>query len=571
MSARMLSPRVCATYLFFFLLLLTACNKTVTPPTLPGGLEAGWNQLTPAGDTLCADGSAYSYFVSPGTVNKLLIDFEGGGACWNGGTCSNPSTPDNNFGGLYLDRVYGSPEVYGFRGIYDRTNAANPFRDWYQVHISYCTGDLHLGDNTASYAVSDGTMLEVQHRGAVNTRAALAWVYDNFSAPETVFVAGVSAGAYASLIWLPEIADHFSDAAVYQLGDSGAGVVTENFFSGDAAGWQLEGALPELGEPVALNQNILTNLYSTISQDYPNTVLSQYNTLFDGTQIGFYGLMQGITQPTPELAQDWSSKMLVSLSAIGAKTTDFRAYVSTLDVDNDAANGTAHVILQRPELYTLETNGVRFVDWLDDLANGRAVESVNPSNAPPSALKDSPTLTGTVIGVADSKLAYTRLEIKLGTFVSDPPDGFAQGPVSADGSFSIQLPGEADVAPYLFDARPTLFGPGPEECNLSISPAAYRTLGTLDFALYSDGQLVDKLLHTSDPNSNFVYHVYVDRDVTITGVCTSGESAGFTLDIDMRKGWNSVVIDFTVLEFRSEKPDESYTWRLPACTFGCSD
>lgn len=93
-------------------------------------------------------------------------------------------------------------------------------------------------------------------------------------------------------------------------------------------------------------------------------------------------------------------------------------------------------------------------------------------------------------------MAEFRLEIRIGFYSSGPTDFYAQAPVSADGSFSIQLPGEADVAPYLFDATPYFFGPGPEEYDLSISPAAYRTLGTPDFALYSDGQLVDKVLHT---------------------------------------------------------------------------
>jgi hypothetical protein len=68
-----------------------------------------------------------------------------------------------------------------------------------------------------------------------------------------------------------------------------------------------------------------------------------------------------------------------------------------------------------------------------------------------------------------------------------------------------------------------------------------------------------------------VYYVYVDRDVTITGLCPRGMPAGFSFDIDMRKGWNTVVIDFATLEFRSEKPDESYRWVVPLCTpeFGC--
>lgn len=128
-----------------------------------------------------------------------MEDFAGGGACWNDGTCSQPSNPENDLDGLYLDGVYGSPGDTSYDGIYDRENPDNPLKDWYHVHISYCTADLHLGDNAVTYTGEGGT-LEVNHKGAVNTRAALAWVFNNFSAPEAVFVTGVSAGAYASVV-----------------------------------------------------------------------------------------------------------------------------------------------------------------------------------------------------------------------------------------------------------------------------------------------------------------------------------------------------------------------------------
>lgn len=361
------------------LLLLTACSKTATPPapTLPVGLEAGWNRIAPAGDTVCANSSDYAFFVNPGTVNKLVVDFDGGGACWNGDTCSQPSNLENEFGGVYVDGVYGSPEDFGFGGIFDRENKANPFRDWYHVYVSYCTADLHLGDNIATYTSPDGE-LTINHKGAVNARAALGWVSDNFSAPESIFVTGISAGAYAAIAWLPEIAEAYPDAKVYQLGDSGAGVVIETFFTGDAANWHIKDALPALNEPVILDENTLTNLYTAVGKDYPDAVLSQYNSLFDGTQISFYGLMRGIFPPTQELSLEWSQKMTASLAANSAQTDTFRAYVSTLDVNNDPSDGTSHVILNRPEFYTLETSGVRFVDWASDLVNGREVESVSP-------------------------------------------------------------------------------------------------------------------------------------------------------------------------------------------------
>src|SRR5262245_48019208 len=58
--------------------------------TLPklADLKAGWNELAPGGETMCAYGDPYRFFVHPGTSDKLMIYFAGGGACWNGIFCS---------------------------------------------------------------------------------------------------------------------------------------------------------------------------------------------------------------------------------------------------------------------------------------------------------------------------------------------------------------------------------------------------------------------------------------------------------------------------------------------------
>ena len=51
-------------------------------PALADLKQGEWNTLTPAGDTTCSDGSAFSYFVRPGKSNKIVVEFSGGGACW---------------------------------------------------------------------------------------------------------------------------------------------------------------------------------------------------------------------------------------------------------------------------------------------------------------------------------------------------------------------------------------------------------------------------------------------------------------------------------------------------------
>ena len=56
-----------------------------------------------------------------------------------------------------------------------------------------------------------------------------------------------------------------------------------------------------------------------------------------------------------------------NLEEISAAIPDFRYYV---------AGGTMHTILLRPEVYSYEVAGVRFVDWLTELAAGEPVQNV---------------------------------------------------------------------------------------------------------------------------------------------------------------------------------------------------
>src|SRR5689334_15759391 len=55
--------------------------EATASPMLPD-LPAGWTKIDGGGEAICARGTPYSFWVRPGTVNKLLIFFEGGGGCW---------------------------------------------------------------------------------------------------------------------------------------------------------------------------------------------------------------------------------------------------------------------------------------------------------------------------------------------------------------------------------------------------------------------------------------------------------------------------------------------------------
>ncbi len=363
------------------LTLLIACGSPTTtlpgeptPPRLPDGLIAGqWTAFEPGGDTVCADGSDYTYYVRPGTVNKLVVDFEGGGACWNGGTCGGP---------FYTSTSSSAPGTANSQeevGLYDHTDERNPVKDWYHVYITYCTADIHLGDSVQTYETGEGP-ITINHKGQKNVAAVLDWVEDNFEAPEDIFMTGCSAGAYGAALYTPQIAAAYPDANVTELGDCGAGVIPEAFAVGEDGlnRWNIGAVLPD-GVDLAdgVPTTFLADAYVAIGKAYPDVTLAQYNSAFDNIQILFYGLQLGLdlTDPTAQEAAltGWAMGLGTSLEQIQTGLPgQFSSYTSLLDDNDNPLDGTTHCVITKPEFYTLTTSGVSFVEWLNRLLNDDA-------------------------------------------------------------------------------------------------------------------------------------------------------------------------------------------------------
>jgi len=344
---------------------LCACDAGGEPePEIPWQPEldsAGWNEFAPGGDTRCARDTPYAYFVHPGTVNKLVVDFFGGGACWNQSTCS---IADAIFEDS-IDPIRDAIESESYRGIYDREDEANPFKDWWHVVLPYCTGDVHWGNSSQIYGSGPNSFV-IEHKGAVNSRAVLDWVYANFRAPEQIFVTGCSAGSYGSALWSADIMRQYPDSRVVQFGDSGAGVITESFFADSFPTWHAEEAFPTWIPSLdpATNDLLdaeLPDLYAGIAGAYPNQKMSQYNTLLDDTQVYYYEVMGGGD------AAEWSALMLDSIGEIESRADNFCAYL---------AGGEQHCIVTRNSFFTRESDGVLLVDWLGDLLDGSEQGSV---------------------------------------------------------------------------------------------------------------------------------------------------------------------------------------------------
>jgi len=357
--------------LVVFVLVLSACGgakPTHTPvpepteavdkgaglPTLDQ-LEKGWNQLAPGGDTICSTGTDYAFFVRPADTEKLLIYFQGGGACWFGEICDLKSTPTFD---PFVD-ASDNPATYTY-GIFDLDNPENPFGDYSIVFVPYCTGDVHIGNRVTTYTVAEREVT-IHHKGYVNATAALDWTFANFTAVETVFVTGSSAGSIASPFYTALVAEQYPQARIAQLGDASGGYRNVGL-SGVFASWGTLEILPDLAEyqDVTVEDLTFERFYVASGSRYPDVTLAQYNTAGDEVQVFFLGLVASVEAPFIELLQ-------ANLADINGAIDNFHSYT---------AAGKAHAILVLPEFYTDQVDGIRFRDWIAALAAGEDVEDV---------------------------------------------------------------------------------------------------------------------------------------------------------------------------------------------------
>lgn len=363
--------------------LMVLASVFIVSIAFAGGLPDGWTEIDPA-DTVnfpmfagfdyegltpsCSDGSPWTFFVKGGTgqgKNKLLIFFQGGGACWDTMNCVVVPTY-TQVQSEVVDDFY-DPEKT--KGIFDLSNPDNPFKDWGFVYIPYCTGDLFWGANDVNY---DG--VEINHHGFVNFQAVLTYLKHTVWLPYKIFVTGSSAGSYGATNSFPFIKKAYPFSMVYLLGDAGNGVMGGNFVTGthddpvtgERVGgiynWNVQ--LPAWIEYFENGYNpdmTMEGIFNSIAARYPWSKLAQYTTAYDITQVGFYNIMLNIYNPfvwesgTPFLFDDWNDTMVGYAYDTAAESPNYRYYI---------AAGTDHTILRSDKFYTEESAGIPFHEWV---------------------------------------------------------------------------------------------------------------------------------------------------------------------------------------------------------------
>jgi hypothetical protein len=186
-------------------------------------------ELPAASGASCGNGTPYRFFVnrSPFTT-KTVVMYEGGGACWEKGTCENK-------GGVLLSAA--NPDGIPANYMQDWNRQAHlglvtPFtarvdpltsvqtQSWNIVYVPYCTGDVHTGNKVTTYSDDSGSVAWY-HRGGVNAKAVTTWLAANLPKPEVLLLTGFSAGGTGSTANFPQMRTGLGAKHAALLADSG--------------------------------------------------------------------------------------------------------------------------------------------------------------------------------------------------------------------------------------------------------------------------------------------------------------------------------------------------------------
>jgi Pectinacetylesterase len=320
----------------------SARAQSVTAATV----QSTWVHVEPDGETGCAFDTPFRFFHHAGRdTSKLLIWFQGGGACWEFVSCS----------GMF-DNSADLDELDEYRGIFDFANADNPFRDYSVVFIPYCTGDVHVGHATRRYG-DDPSSRPVRHRGYTNVAAALRWIDQQKMTPRRIVISGASAGSYGALFWTPAIARQFPDAGLVLIGDSGVPLL--NDYEPILRQWGADSALTKIrGTTDAASVDLtLEGAQRAAAAAGKGTRTAMIMSDRDAIQAAFY-LISG--------SPDWRDAAYGLLDSLDAELPAFRSFVVA---------GTDHGLLRTDAFYAYETDGTRLRDWIRNLIEGNPVES----------------------------------------------------------------------------------------------------------------------------------------------------------------------------------------------------
>jgi hypothetical protein len=249
------------------------------------------------------------------TSNDLEVNFEPGGACWDYDSCSGAGGVRGaaNPNGIPDDHM----SNYQYLNLLRRTSD-NPAQNYNMVFVSYCTGDVHIGNAVTTYTSSgpvDGGSGEggtgqivYNHAGHANTLAVIDWLKTTFTTVPKLLVTGCSAGGAGSTLSYAFIRQGLGSnvQCSYLLDDSGpifhSGGPSMQLDQTIRAAWNTDAVLDTLSGQLPISPSAIKSDYGlinvAISEKYPTDrlTLSAFRMDFNYSLYSYQRFFPGSTE-----------------------------------------------------------------------------------------------------------------------------------------------------------------------------------------------------------------------------------------------------------------------------------
>eukprot|EP01098_Paradermamoeba_levis_P002863 TRINITY_DN135_c0_g1_i2.p1 TRINITY_DN135_c0_g1~~TRINITY_DN135_c0_g1_i2.p1 ORF type:complete len:387 (+),score=135.90 TRINITY_DN135_c0_g1_i2:1431-2591(+) len=325
--------------------------------SMPGfnQLERGvWHKIPTGGASICALGAPHYFFVRPSPIgdnSKLLVEFQGGGACFSAATCSNPAF-------YTIDTSDALGYIVNKRGL--KNESINPFNNWNQVFIPYCSGDLGTGNTVSNY----GQGIVVNHKGAINVKTVLGWVRREITNPARLAVMGCSAGGFSTAFHYWNVRSLYPNALSNGFVDSAVGVSIDPIFVN-----LLYNANTEIVFPGVRNAKTTPDWLTAHAAFFPDDTFGTFSRALDEVQVGFTTLfLAGLPVPSTYTPQMFAQQVSTLYRTNSARLPNYRYFFK---------NGTAHCVLNSQLLASETAVGASLSRWIEDIANGKPVNNVD--------------------------------------------------------------------------------------------------------------------------------------------------------------------------------------------------
>lgn len=320
----------------------------------------------PVGGAKCRDGSdtGIGVNINPGST-KLMIFLEGGGACFNALTCAqNPSSFGESDFGKWAPKG-------GAAGIFNRSDAASPVKDWSFVYVPYCTGDVHAGNRPA--ATVSGLSKPQQFVGYQNMGLILDRVLPTFTGLDHVLLAGVSAGGFGAAANFERVSKAFGTVPVDLLDDSGPFMADPYAASCLQDQWrQLWGFsdtfLAACGADCPSTTNYLGAYGKHLATTFANRKLGLIESMDDATITLFFGFGDNNCTGFTQLTEATFTAGLNDIRTQLAANTNFGTFYF---------KGSDHTSLGLSAYDTRTAGTTKLSDWVTALVGG-TVTNVGP-------------------------------------------------------------------------------------------------------------------------------------------------------------------------------------------------